>query len=190
MNRPKLLDPAGEDDPSPFHLSSEECWRQLRAVRFGRLAVVRPDGHPDIFPVNHHVHGESILVRTGRGSKLSLIIDHPLVAFEADGQDEDFRWSVVVRGSAAQITSEMELQRLGARELVSWTPTPKQFVVRITPESISGRRFDVSSLSMGPVYGIPADPTAPPGASSRADRPTPIPHFEPPSVAPDADDPR
>ncbi|WP_345047279.1 pyridoxamine 5'-phosphate oxidase family protein [Microbacterium invictum] len=172
--------PGGDEDSSRFSLGEDECWALIEAAGLGRLAVIRSDGHPDIFPVNHHVHEGSILIRSARGSKLDIIAENPRVAFEVDGEDDASRWSVVVRGTAAQVTSEMELQRIGISQLASRTPTWKPFVVRIAADAVSGRRFDVSIETAGPVYAVPATGAIDISRSrSRADRPSPIPHFSP-----------
>ena len=42
------------------HLDAEQCWRLLRSIRVGRLAVCA-QGRPLIFPVNYVVDGESIV---------------------------------------------------------------------------------------------------------------------------------
>lgn len=178
MDRSDAHPAAADEHDAPHHVHEEECWALLDAAMLGRLALVRPDGYPEIFPVNHQVHDGVILLRTARGAKLEMIAERPQVAFEVDGEDDESRWSVVVKGTASQITSEMELHRTGVIELASWTPTRKQFVVKIVPDSVTGRRFDRGTTTAGPVYAVAAtgaiDVTQP---RSRADRPTPIPHF-------------
>ena len=46
-------------------LTDTECWSLLRSAAVGRLGVT-VKGRPDIFPVNHVVHSESIVFRTRR----------------------------------------------------------------------------------------------------------------------------
>ncbi len=49
-------------------LAPDECWDLLAQTNVGRLAVL-VDGHPDIFPVNYVLDGDSIVFRTGAGTK-------------------------------------------------------------------------------------------------------------------------
>ncbi len=74
-------------------LSPEECWKLLRAGSVGRLAVWV---HPEIFPINYKGHHESLVLRTGAGTKLASALGK-MVALEADGADTDagVAWSVV-----------------------------------------------------------------------------------------------
>ncbi|MET0861458.1 MAG: pyridoxamine 5'-phosphate oxidase family protein [Microbacterium sp.] len=123
------------------HLGTAECWRLLQERSFGRLAVAGVDGLPDVFPLNYTVHEECIYIRTARGSKLLDIARRPVAAFEIDGEDESSRWSVVVRGSARRLDIDAQIRASGVLALVSASPTAKHDVIRITPASVSGRRF-------------------------------------------------
>ena len=127
--------------PQVERLETSECWTLLQEARLGRLAVIHADGAPDVFPVNFTTHEGSLFVRTARDAKLLHIAQHPLVAFEVDGETADSHWSVVVRGTAARVTSDAELRRSGVRELESWSPTAKFFAIKITANTVTGRRF-------------------------------------------------
>src|SRR5690242_20813761 len=70
--------------PQAEVLSSSECWKLLRSVSVGRLAVWVND-HPDIFPLNYKVDHGTLVFRTGAGTKLSASLAGPPVALEADG---------------------------------------------------------------------------------------------------------
>jgi hypothetical protein len=63
------------------------------------------------------------------------------VAFEIDGVDNGQRWSVVVRGSAVRLGSDSEIQDTKINQLPTLTPTDKWNYVRITPRTVTGRRF-------------------------------------------------
>jgi uncharacterized protein len=123
-------------------LDLETCWRLLAQEEVGRLAVsVRR--HPDLFPLNYVVDGESLVFRTAEGSKLAALAVGPAVAFEIDGYDAAAgdAWSVVVKGWAEEI--EMHDQLDDSFPVFPWSATPKSRFVRIVPEQVTGRRFHV-----------------------------------------------
>lgn len=168
--------PAGEFES----LDEAECWRLLASPGLARLAFLQPDGSPDIRPVNHVAHDRLIYLRTAADSKLVALAADSRAAFETDGEDDLTYWSVVVQGDASQVTGEDELRRSGAAHLVSWTPIAKQFVVRIRPRAISGRRFAKTPPAVPPVYAVPLTDTArAEHRSLRNERPQPIAHHEP-----------
>ncbi|HEY9309769.1 MAG TPA: pyridoxamine 5'-phosphate oxidase family protein [Microbacterium sp.] len=164
-------------------LQTAECWTLLEEARLGRLAVIHADGAPDVFPVNFTTNEGALFVRTARDAKLLHIAQHPLVAFEVDGETADSRWSVVVRGSAARITSEDELRRSGVRDLESWSPTPKFFAIKITATAVTGRRFPKRSGRADPLIPfegrVRAEAPPEPPHPSRGESPQPIPHHGP-----------
>jgi hypothetical protein len=128
-------------DTATAELTPAECWNLLRSTGLGRLATA-VDGVAGIFPVNYLVHDEKILFRSAPGSKLVQITADPLVAFEVDGMDSRWHWSVVIHGTAKRLSDGTDVIGSGVLELVSWTPTKKYNYVRITPTDITGRRID------------------------------------------------
>lgn len=157
-------------------IDTEQCWRLLQRSTFGRFAMEGDDGAPDVVPMNFHVHDGAIYVRSAPGKKLRSIVEHPSVAFEIDGMDVTHYWSVVVRGVAQRLSLDEEIEDSGVLQLRSLSPTPKHDFVRITPHSVTGRRFprhhraDVS----------PESSEVSAAANPIADKPVPIPHFPPP----------
>jgi len=121
-------------------IEEDTCWGYLASQEVGRLATAR-DGQPEIFPINYCVDGQSIVFRTASGSKLQELTDNALVAFEVDGWNDDGGWSILLKGEAAEITSEHELALADKMPLMPWVPTVKRHYVRITPSSLSGRSF-------------------------------------------------
>lgn len=123
-------------------LTREECLAHLGAGHVGRLAV-NNGGQPEIFPVNYVLDGERVVIRTGEGTKLThASLDR--VAFEIDAADAAGEgWSVVVKGTAREITTALDdiseherqlpLAPLGATDGLHW--------VRIVPREITGRRL-------------------------------------------------
>jgi nitroimidazol reductase NimA-like FMN-containing flavoprotein (pyridoxamine 5'-phosphate oxidase superfamily) len=132
-------------------LSDSECWALLREAPVGRLAVT-VDGKPDIFPVNPVVDHGTIVFRTAAGTKLAAAADRD-VAFEIDGYDlkEGAAWSVVVKGTAYQITGKQEAARAQTLPLFPWQEGPKTRLVRIEATSVTGRRIAVVGGARTPV---------------------------------------
>ena len=127
------------------NLDSSQCWNLLRQVSVGRLAVWVGD-HPDIFPLNYAVDHGTVVFRTGEGTKLGGALDEPPVALEADGVDAatGMAWSVVVKGRAAAITGLEEVLDTASLYLFPWQAGQKDHFIRITPTSLTGRRFKVT----------------------------------------------
>ena len=124
-------------------LTVAQCWQALREGVVGRIAVVH-ERRPDIFPINYAVDHGTLVFRTGSGT-LFESADGTFVAFEVDGYDVEQAeaWSVVARGVAHevyQLDDALEAMRL---PLYPWHDAPKPRIVRIHPDSVSGRRFVV-----------------------------------------------
>ncbi|MDR6505566.1 pyridoxamine 5'-phosphate oxidase family protein [Arthrobacter oryzae] len=127
------------------NLDSNECWRLLRSVSVGRLAVW-VDDHPDIFPVNYKVDHGTLVFRTAEGTKLQSATGDTPVAMEADGVDTDtgIAWSVVVKGQAAPVRNPQEVLDTVGLLLFPWQGGTKEHFVRISPDTVTGRRFKVT----------------------------------------------
>lgn len=181
--RKGLIGMGDTKDAHVERLSTAECWALLEETQLGRLAVVNVDGRPDIFPVNYVSHDGSLFIRTARDAKLAHIAHHPAVAFEVDGDTDDSRWSVVVRGDAERVTRDDVIRNSGVRELASWSPTAKHFVIRIAAHTVSGRRFqkDGGRRDLLVPFDGPGSLTSPsqPRKADRARPPQPIPHVSP-----------
>lgn len=121
-------------------LADDECWRLLTAAPIGRIAVQTDDG-VDIFPVNFLVTDRFIYLRSAPGSKLVDIASASAVAFETDGRRGRKHWSVVVHGNAKRMSFEGDILGSGVLALETATSSAKWNFIRITPSSISGRRF-------------------------------------------------
>jgi len=121
----------------------EDCLYHLRTARIGRVAFLW-DGYPIILPVNHGVHGDSVVFRTGEGSKLAAADNELPVAFEVDAIDADLRagWSVVVRGEAHTVDRPEEIEELRSLRLWPWADAVKrEHWVKIRSYEITGRRI-------------------------------------------------
>lgn len=127
-----------------IELSTTQSWALLRECEVGRLAVV-VDGGPDIFPVNYVVDHGSVVIRTAAGTKLAAACGHQ-VAFEVDGYDPEVAvaWSVVIKGEAQRVQGLYEMLDVIDLPLFPWHSAPKPIYVRVTPDGITGRRFEVA----------------------------------------------
>src|SRR5450631_487685 len=125
-------------------LLATQSWTLLRETVVGRLAVI-VDDRPDIFPVNHLVDHGSVVFRTAAGTKLAGAVGH-WVAFEVDGYDVETAsaWSVVVKGRAQEVNRLYDVLDVVGLPLFPWHSAPKPHFIRIEPDSITGRRFEVS----------------------------------------------
>jgi hypothetical protein len=72
-------------------------------------------------------------------------MEREAVAFEVDAIEEATRtgWSVVVRGTLADISDPAQLERLRALPLYPWAPGEKSRYVRVRPFSVTGRRITI-----------------------------------------------
>lgn len=121
-------------------LPESECWSLLRSVALGRF-VTCADGRPELFPVNFVVQDRTVLFRTAEGTKLTstAISDH--VLFEADSYTDAEGWSVVVKGTARSLHDDEDILKAQEAQLLPWTATTKEHIVRIRPARVTGRRF-------------------------------------------------
>lgn len=124
-------------------LDREECIRLLAYESFvGRVGFVH-DGKPQILPVNYLAEEGSIVFCTAPGTLLAGLGDSAQVAFEVDSSRPLFHsgWSVVVHGTAHEVTDERELDLLRRGPLRSWAAPASGRWVRVSIDDISGRRI-------------------------------------------------
>lgn len=121
-------------------LDPAACFRLLATEKVGRLAVQEGAG-VDVFPVNYLVHDGRIYFRSGPGVKLVRLTAAPDVAFEVDGHDRVWSWSVVVKGLATRVSDDDEIHTSGIVDAPTAHPSEKHVYVRITPRQVTGRRF-------------------------------------------------
>ena len=132
-------------EPEAESLGVHDCWRYLRSTSICRIAFVHT-GKVEIFPVNYVPSNGTLLVRTGGGTKLDAVKERTAVSLEADGLNQygTIAWSVVVKGHAAEVHDAEEFQDAADAGLSPWQAGPKNSLIRITPEEITGRRFVVA----------------------------------------------
>jgi nitroimidazol reductase NimA-like FMN-containing flavoprotein (pyridoxamine 5'-phosphate oxidase superfamily) len=108
----------------------------------GRIGFV-VDGRPLILPVNYLADDEGIVFCTEPGTKLSAVGAGAPVVFEVDDSRPLYHagWSVIVKGTAREVTDEDELDGLRRGPLHSWATRSKQHWVRISIDEVTGRRI-------------------------------------------------
>ncbi|SHN88439.1 Nitroimidazol reductase NimA, pyridoxamine 5'-phosphate oxidase superfamily [Geodermatophilus obscurus] len=121
----------------------DECYRLLRTQQVGRLGV-NAEHHPLIFPVNYGMDGQTIVIRTAPGTKLTAA-SHANVTFEVDEIDQRERsgWSVLVRGLAEEVTDAHApdlVRRTHAAGASPWAPGDHGHWLRVIPQDVTGRR--------------------------------------------------
>lgn len=132
-------------------IDETECWRLLATQPVGRLAVVV--GHyPVVLPVNFVVVDRTIAFRTGPGTKL-WAIHRNNVTFQVDSIDAFHRtgWSVMARGAAQEVVGGRHAEVAGRIDEPGqgpWAPGPKEHLVRVVVDSISGRRIRPDDLPL------------------------------------------
>ena len=116
-------------------ISATDSIDLLRTEQVGRVGV-SVNGRPEIFPVSYSLDASnSILFRTGVGTKLSFAVNHQVV-FEVDRVDAEIGtgWSVIVHGVAQHTERVAE----NDQRLISFRDdTP--YLIRISHSSITGR---------------------------------------------------
>jgi hypothetical protein len=87
----------------------------------------------------------SVVIRTAAGTKREAAHKRP-VAFEVDGYDLDAgaAWSVVLKGRAVEVYDTDEVIEIIHLPLLPWAHGSKPHLLRLVPESITGRRFSVT----------------------------------------------
>ena len=128
------------EEPVMQELDREECLRLLATQSVGRVAVSNPGWAPHVVPVNYLLLRDSIVFRSGPGTKLRHLLTEP-ISFEVDFVDSFHRagWSVLVQGLAYQLSSwEIDAEDLHVEPFASGK---KDYWVRLVAQSITGRRI-------------------------------------------------
>ncbi len=131
-------------------LTRDECFALLAEAEVGRLAVAAA-GDVDIFPVNFVVDEDCVMFRSAEGTKLVEVVLAGRVAFEVDGYHaaDGTAWSVVVKGGAEVLDRFPDIYHAQDLPLFPWNSSPKERFVRITADTVTGRRFQVAGTRSG-----------------------------------------
>lgn len=120
-------------------VSEDECLELLRTKSVGRVAFNDAEG-PVVLPVNYVVDNGTMLFRTAPQNSVARHILSGPAAFEVDETDDytESGWSVLVRGRASFAHFD-ELPDSDDRP-VPWAEGSRSLYVRITPQTVTGRR--------------------------------------------------
>jgi nitroimidazol reductase NimA-like FMN-containing flavoprotein (pyridoxamine 5'-phosphate oxidase superfamily) len=126
-------------------LSRDESLRLLATVSLGRVFFTE-HALPAVRPVNHLVEAGSVIIRSHVGAAVVSLAgraDGAVVAYEADEIDpaSHLGWSVVVTGVARLVSDPAEVARY-ERLLRPWVAGRLDYVIRISPELVTGFRLD------------------------------------------------
>lgn len=129
-------------------LAAEECLELLTTTTVGHLAFVDDDGLQLVL-VNFALVDDAIYFRTLPDGFLSRLRagDHQ-VAFGVDHHDDVFRrgWNVTVKGRLRQVEDRATINRILSHErLYPWAGGTRPMVMRVSIESIDGRRVSARS---------------------------------------------
>jgi uncharacterized protein len=123
-------------------LERDECLRLLAACELGRVGIVEGN-QPLILPVNYALDGETVVFRTGRGTKLDMGTRSP-ACFEIDDADPSARtgWSVLAVGRLEEVTAfdAQSLEAVQRLPVTPWAPGDRPHWMRLVPRRITGRR--------------------------------------------------
>ncbi len=123
-------------------LDQDTCWDLVRSQSVGRFAVNRREACPLVVPVNFVVDGETIVFRSGVGTKLNAT-QLGRVALQVDEIDplHHTGWSVLVEGLAHWHYDEGDTVAVE-----TWAPGDRPYVIRLTSKGITGRRIHFHHL--------------------------------------------
>jgi nitroimidazol reductase NimA-like FMN-containing flavoprotein (pyridoxamine 5'-phosphate oxidase superfamily) len=124
-----------------IELGRGKCEKLLASHSVGRVAIHDHEGLA-IFPVNYRFEGGRVAIRCDEGSRLHRAAQSSVV-FEIDDTAESLRtgWSVVVWGTAYEVTGSLDQESIDLRDrpVDTWAPGHKGCWIRIEPQQITGR---------------------------------------------------
>ena len=134
---------SSEPGPTLEEIPPDECLRLAGSLPVGRVAVAVAAEAPLVVPVNHTLDGDTVVFRSGPGTKLTALEQVP-ASFQIDFVDPFHRtgWSVLIRGTAHQVPA-YEVEHL---PVVPWAGGERDHWIRLVPTSITGRRIRLPDL--------------------------------------------
>jgi nitroimidazol reductase NimA-like FMN-containing flavoprotein (pyridoxamine 5'-phosphate oxidase superfamily) len=122
-------------------IDEARCMELVQSTPIGRVGFLS-DGAPLVLPVNFAVDEGTIVFRSLEGQKLAAAAENQTVCFEVDQWDAKAKagWSVVLQGTAREVTDWAEKEQLENIGLTPWAKEQwRPLWVRITPTELSGR---------------------------------------------------
>ena len=126
-------------------LDVDECLELLSRHTVGRAAFADEGGAVHVIPVNYLLHAGTVVFRTTYGRLLDAL-HRASASFQIDEVDEERRtgWSVLVQGTAEEVSHPDELGAFRDLPLRPWAPGERHHFVQILPRAITGRRITAS----------------------------------------------
>lgn len=145
------------DEAGVASIAPSACLALLAVGGIGRVAV-SIGAVPAVFPVHYAMLDGDVVFRTTRGTNLHGAARNAVVAFEVDDVDASYQagWSVLVVGTADEITDDARRARAERLPLQPRPPGSAGRVMAIRPELVSGRR-----ILMTPTSGHRGAPSRP-----------------------------
>jgi nitroimidazol reductase NimA-like FMN-containing flavoprotein (pyridoxamine 5'-phosphate oxidase superfamily) len=122
-------------------LTREDALWLMSRMPVGRV-IYTVGGLPAVTPVNFALIDGTIVIRTVAGSRLARAIKDSVVAFEVDEIDAAAHtgWSVTAIGRAIEVRDPDDVGLL-TRLVHPWAEGPRDYVIRISPDLVTGRRL-------------------------------------------------
>jgi nitroimidazol reductase NimA-like FMN-containing flavoprotein (pyridoxamine 5'-phosphate oxidase superfamily) len=143
------------DFPHLERLTAADCRQLLPGATVGRL-VVPSANFPTLEPVSFAVVEGELVVAARPGSAGDAVAEGTLVAFEADALDHEARqgWSVVVKGRVEDL--DADVAELVRPALTPWRAGPRDRLMVVRSEWITGQRVVSEPLVALPDKVAPA----------------------------------
>ncbi|WP_349898137.1 pyridoxamine 5'-phosphate oxidase family protein [Parafrigoribacterium soli] len=132
---------ASQPDPRTRELGDAECWSVLGDSGIARLAFQTDPAGVDIMPINYRIDERRLYFRSAPGVKLTSIVRHPKVAVQVERLAGGNWFSVVLKGEAARLEFDDEIEHSGVLDLASTQAGDKFNFVRVIPDTVTGRTF-------------------------------------------------
>lgn len=128
-------------------LESAECLELLRSTRTGRVAL-SIGALPVVFPVAYAVVDGKIVFLSDESARVTSAVQNSVVAFEADGVDEDAgeQWTVQVVGMAEVDHSGLDALQGALEDRRLAPPAEGKAAVVIEPKMLTGRRLPAPAV--------------------------------------------
>ena len=130
---------------SAVDLDRAQCLALLRGAWVGRV-VLSVRCIPVAVAVHLSMMENDLVLATDHGSELTSDVHGQVVSVQADDFDPTSRtaWSVLVTGTARQVTDPAEIHWASSR-VHPWVPAHDPLLVKVPTTLVSGRRFQWSS---------------------------------------------
>jgi hypothetical protein len=138
----KVITSGHEIGSSAVELDRAQCMELLRGAWVGRV-VLSVKCIPVAIAVHLSMMEDDLLLATDHGSWLKSDVHGQVVSVQADDFDATTRtaWSVLVTGTAQQVTDPTEIDWASSR-IHPWVPGPDPLLVKVPSTLVSGRRFE------------------------------------------------